>query len=154
MTGAELEVALQDLIAKGLTFGCCTQAFQAKGRVELAYVSEAQDYQREGELEVDASAVVSLGDDPGAYVMAWIWVADCDVWEGPTDSEGEPCLFINRYRHEDCKRASKGEGPPEWTDQWSCACNDKCPNCGAEIEPYESDELDITGKPVTQEEDA
>jgi len=26
----------------------------------------------------------------------------------------------------------------EWQDEWSCACNDKCSICNAEIEPYES----------------
>lgn len=25
-----------------------------------------------------------------------------------------------------------------WEDHWSCACNDKCPSCNAEIEPYKS----------------
>lgn len=29
---------------------------------------------REGEIEVDESAVVSEGDDNGAYVQAWVWV--------------------------------------------------------------------------------
>ena len=24
----------------------------------------------------------------------------------------------------------------EWTDYWSCACNDRCPKCNREIEPY------------------
>ena len=25
-----------------------------------------------------------------------------------------------------------------WIDEWVCMCNDKCPICGAEIEPYDS----------------
>jgi len=25
----------------------------------------------------------------------------------------------------------------EWEDEWSCACNDDCPVCGREIEPYD-----------------
>lgn len=29
-----------------------------------------------------------------------------------------------------------------WDDVWSCACNDKCPECNREIEPEESEELD------------
>jgi hypothetical protein len=29
----------------------------------------------------------------------------------------------------------------KWTDEWSCMCNDKCPVCGGEIEPYKSEEL-------------
>jgi hypothetical protein len=33
-------------------------------------------YQVDGELEFDPSAVVSKGEDAGAYVMGWQWVAD------------------------------------------------------------------------------
>jgi hypothetical protein len=29
----------------------------------------------------------------------------------------------------------------EWEDTWSSACNDKCPSCNAEIEPYKSVEV-------------
>ena len=28
-----------------------------------------------------------------------------------------------------------------WTDVWSCICNDRCPVCGAEITPFDSDEI-------------
>ena len=42
--------------------------------------------------------------------------------------------FRNYYRHEACD--------VEWTDEWSCACNDRCPECDAEIEPYNLDDLD------------
>ena len=34
---------------------------------------------REGCLEIDHAAVVSKGDDDGAYVMAWLWVSDEDA---------------------------------------------------------------------------
>jgi hypothetical protein len=30
----------------------------------------------EGTLEVDHRTIVSRGDDPGAYVMAWLWVSN------------------------------------------------------------------------------
>jgi hypothetical protein len=30
----------------------------------------------DGEIEVDEDAVVSMGDDPGAYVMCWQWVSN------------------------------------------------------------------------------
>jgi hypothetical protein len=33
---------------------------------------------REGEVEVDAGAIVSNGADRGAYVQAWVWVPDPD----------------------------------------------------------------------------
>lgn len=28
----------------------------------------------------------------------------------------------------------------EWEDKWLCACNDSCPQCNREIEPYDSEE--------------
>ena len=28
-----------------------------------------------------------------------------------------------------------------WHDDWSCRCNDRCPTCRAEIEPYESEDI-------------
>jgi hypothetical protein len=38
--------------------------------------------------------------------------------------------FRNFYRH--CGK--------EWTDEHSHQCNDRCPKCGAEIEPYKSED--------------
>lgn len=51
------------------------------------------------------------------------------------DSDGEPCRFTNHYHCDRCDI--------EWSDQWSCACNDRCPKCDRETEPYESDEEEI-----------
>ena len=31
-------------------------------------------YCEEGEIEVDSNALVSSGDEDGAYVAAWVWV--------------------------------------------------------------------------------
>jgi hypothetical protein len=31
-------------------------------------------FQKDGELEVDDAAIVSVGSDDGAYVQAWVWV--------------------------------------------------------------------------------
>jgi hypothetical protein len=62
--------------------------------------------------------------------------AEHDLREHKEDEEDEePGRFINRYRH--CGQ--------EWEDRWSCACNDKCPVCGGEIEPYGSEEIDAAG---------
>lgn len=49
--------------------------------------------------------------------------------------EGRPKMisYVNYYR---CSR----EGT-QWANAWSSMCNDKCPNCNAEIEPYRSDEI-------------
>lgn len=29
----------------------------------------------------------------------------------------------------------------KWHDEWSCACNDRCPTCDAETEPYLSEDV-------------
>jgi hypothetical protein len=52
----------------------------------------------------------------------------------------EEIRFINHYQCPD-------DGT-EWTDRWSCACNDKCPTCNKEIEPYESQEIDHPSEPL------
>ena len=49
-----------------------------KNPVLRAYRRRAKEQYKEGELEIDDDAVVSPGDDDGAYVQAWIWVEDKD----------------------------------------------------------------------------
>lgn len=42
-----------------------------------AFRASAKDqYEREGEIEIDEVAVVSRGSDDGAYVAAWVWVSN------------------------------------------------------------------------------
>lgn len=43
--------------------------------------------------------------------------------------------YIKFYRHSQCRTI--------WTDEWSCACNDHCPKCDAEIEPYNWKDLTV-----------
>jgi hypothetical protein len=38
--------------------------------------------------------------------------------------------YLNQYRCPTCQT--------EWEDVWDCGCNDRCPDCNKEIEPYES----------------
>lgn len=45
------------------------------------------------------------------------------------DSEDNPIVWDNEYRC-DC-----GE---EWTDSWSCQCDDRCPSCDASTSPHNS----------------
>jgi hypothetical protein len=56
-----------------------------------------------------------------------------DLRENKDEDDETERRFLNRYRH--CCR--------EWEDRWSCACNDHCPICGKEIEPYASEEIDV-----------
>ena len=49
--------------------------------------------------------------------------------------------FINFYTCPgDCAGRRQHE-PHSWVDRWSCACNDKCPICNAEIEAEDSQEV-------------
>lgn len=49
----------------------------AKNPVLQKYRERADEEKgREGELEIDDDAVVSHGEDRGAYVMAWVWIED------------------------------------------------------------------------------
>ena len=42
--------------------------------------------------------------------------------------------LLNLYKCARCKR--------RWTDEWSCACDDTCPHCGArDMTPYDSEDL-------------
>ena len=38
--------------------------------------------------------------------------------------------YLNQYHCEACHTS--------WQDEWSCACNDRCPTCNAEIDPEDS----------------
>lgn len=42
--------------------------------------------------------------------------------------------YLNYYECSECGA--------RWEDEWDCACNDKCPDCNAEIEPYKSEEIE------------
>lgn len=148
-----------------------------------------RDYNRDGETEIDDGAIVSKGEDDGAYVAAWVWVADVDAGldtgmecshEGCTVRVHEedpyfatPCgTYCSEHMHahvKDCEicrnefdelandgpprftnyylcqgnhEHSKTHAPVQWTDQWSAQCDDRCPECDVEIEPYASVEHD------------
>lgn len=52
---------------------------EQEGPEATAYREAAFNRSKDGELEVDAGAIVSMGDDPGAYVAAWIWIPEGDA---------------------------------------------------------------------------
>ncbi len=62
------------------------------------------------------------------------------LWEArvleqlPTGDEEDEVAYLNRYLCPD-----DGE---EWEDTADCMCNDRCPVCNKEIEPFESEKLD------------
>ncbi|NJA08210.1 hypothetical protein HC024_21130 [Methylococcaceae bacterium WWC4] len=49
---------------------------------------------------------------------------------GTPPLENSTVRYLNQYRCPYCQT--------EWEDVWDCGCNDRCPDCNKEIEPYES----------------
>lgn len=71
-------------------------------------------------------------------------VEEMDGWQGWKESEEgyvvpaiaddeEEKTFLNKYRCDDCGVS--------WEDEWSCGCDDECPECGKYFTPYESEEI-------------
>jgi hypothetical protein len=49
----------------------------SEGKNDAWYRKRAKEiYCVDSEIEVDSNARISRGDDPGAYVEAWVWVPD------------------------------------------------------------------------------
>jgi hypothetical protein len=47
-------------------------------RKDAYRVAAKRLHHKEGTIEVDDAAPVSIGDDDGAYVQAWVWVSNED----------------------------------------------------------------------------
>lgn len=74
---------------------------------------------RDGELEVDAGAIVSNGADKGAYVQCWVWVPDPDeeipghaVIETPSSAETAGAM-LDEHSIDDC---DKDDALAVWAD--------------------------------------
>jgi hypothetical protein len=54
------------------------------------------------ECEIDANAVVSMGDDPGAFVAAWVWVDLSDLFNCECGRKLDQCAtFEGEKEHGD-----------------------------------------------------
>ncbi|MGH2510640.1 MAG: hypothetical protein ACRDHZ_24975 [Ktedonobacteraceae bacterium] len=69
MTGERAQVAAMRSLHKAIE--ACEKPRTKK---EELYFTLAKDRVIEGDIEVDDDAVVSISDDDGAYVQAWMWV--------------------------------------------------------------------------------
>lgn len=56
---------------------------------DVAYRNEAKNHAVEGELEVDDDAIISWGDDGGAYVQGWIWISDQEAGLADVNDEDD-----------------------------------------------------------------
>jgi hypothetical protein len=71
------------------------------------YQAAARDlYHKCGELEIDDDPAVSAGEDPGAYVAAWVWVSNEEAgvqpeyWHPKSIWDDHPTFPVEDWRYE------------------------------------------------------
>ncbi len=82
-------------------------------RARAYFEAARQHHHKDGELEFDDFAVVSMGDDPGAYVMGWAWVYNAeaglpDLWADDDTPAPEPTVTLDL----DAVRGTLAAAPP------------------------------------------
>ncbi len=94
---------------------------------------------KDGECE---NGIFALDLRNNGKIRVWAYSAGFldGTFEARDEDQAEEIRFVNHYK---CPYDGT-----EWSDEWSCACNDKCPTCNKEIEPYESDEIDAPSEPL------
>lgn len=105
------------------------------GEVNIYLLSDEEAAERyQAIMQAAKAGIVAASDKIKEYRDQMASSPDLQDIDPPKPKpEPEQPLFRNFYRHDQCDA--------EWEDQWSCMCNDSCPKCGAEIEPYESEPL-------------
>lgn len=104
------------------------------------YRQAAQDQAVGGELEVDDWAVISAGDDDGAYVMAWLWVPDDEL---PLEPGPSYSVWIAEPAEHVLARALSGLSPShsgadwEWIHDQTFTCDDDPDGIGARRNAHE-----------------
>lgn len=62
----------------------------------------ARDQYADDDCEIDDDAIVSMGDDPGAFVAAWVWVDLSDVMDCECGRKLDQCAtFHGEEEHDD-----------------------------------------------------
>lgn len=74
-----------------------TKLSKKKRRALIIELAKEQ-FEREGELEIDSNAKLSEGDDNGTYVQAWVWLpfAGTQFCKGTESMKG-------KVKHNDCE---------------------------------------------------
>jgi hypothetical protein len=86
---------IQDADSPGVPVGTWVVAEDSDSEQDEKYREAARKlHHKDGECEIDDGAIVSLSDDGGAYVAAWVWVYDSDA--GIEEEEEEDVTAISR----------------------------------------------------------
>lgn len=89
---------------------------EAAGVAAIYRQAAKRKHHREGEIEVDDGAKVSLGDDAGAYVQAWIWVSESDA--GIVTDEASEIICTTCADKTDTEKSPDGERCPDCYDKF------------------------------------
>ena len=73
-----VEYALRSHGETKLADDIANQVRDFKDPAEVAYREEAKNHQKDGEIEFDEDALVSISTN-GAYVMGWYWIDEEDI---------------------------------------------------------------------------
>lgn len=104
---------------------------KAAGVAAIYRQAAKRKHHREGEIEVDDGAKVSLGDDAGAYVQAWIWVSESDA--GIVTDEASEIICTTCGDKTDTEKSPDGERCPDCHDAYPFNDDDDddiCDKCG------------------------
>lgn len=94
------------------------------------YRQAAFKRQKDGEIEFDADAIVSHGNDGGAYVQAWVWIGD--------DEAGVKAAELEQHRLYECGIC---DSLHPW--EWDGDCREDRNRYADEAEYCERNGLDI-----------
>lgn len=105
--------------------------------VRIAHATLLTDSEPTVATSLPASLPLSALPDAGAELRRFAAkVNELDKWRTEPVSNDEQAWFHNQY---ECPRCGT-----EWEDQWSCGCDDECPDCGLDCSPVSSEEIAAT----------
>lgn len=99
----------------------------------LSKISEGNDYlyfKKFPLSEIDGSEKLRALDELFKHQRDLVKLAAFSGFA--TDSEGIPCTASNLYRCEECNH--------DWQTDWSCACDDRCPECNSSTSPHHTND--------------
>lgn len=79
------------------------------------------EYMEDGLIDIDDDAVISRGDEPGAYVMAWVWVdfrSNVDDEQEAIDTATSEDILAEQVRAARVPRQAQPYGSRAWISKY------------------------------------